>query len=76
MFPVAFAIVDSKNATNWEWFLRQLAEVVDRDRTFTFVLDRHIGLLQAMSHVFLLVHYAFCLVHLQMNLRDRIQYVM
>ncbi|XP_028123300.1 uncharacterized protein LOC114320342 [Camellia sinensis] len=75
LFPVAFAIVDSENAANWEWFLRQLSEVVDHGRNLTFVSDRHIGLLQSMSKFFLLAHHAFCLIHLQMNLRDRMKYV-
>ncbi|KAL7224736.1 hypothetical protein ACSBR1_026089 [Camellia fascicularis] len=75
LFLVVFAIVDSENVTNWEWFLRQLSEVVDRDRTLTFVLDHHVGLLQAMPHVFLSAHHVFCLLHLQMNLRDRMKYV-
>ncbi|KAL7224741.1 hypothetical protein ACSBR1_026094 [Camellia fascicularis] len=75
LFFVAFAIVDSENVANWEWFLRQLLEVVDRDRMLTFVLDRHVSLLQAMPHVFPLAYRVFCLLHLQMNLRDRMKYV-
>ncbi|KAL7191934.1 hypothetical protein ACSBR2_023916 [Camellia fascicularis] len=75
LFSVAFAIVDSENASNWEWFLRQLLKVVDRGRSLTFVYDRHIGLLQSMSKVFPLAHHAFCIVHLQMNLRDCMKYV-
>ncbi|KAL7224730.1 hypothetical protein ACSBR1_026083 [Camellia fascicularis] len=69
LFLVAFAIVDSENVAS------QLSEVVDRDRTLTFVLDRHVGLLQAMLHVFPSAHRVFCLLHLQMNLRDRMKYV-
>ncbi|KAL7185338.1 hypothetical protein ACSBR2_027304 [Camellia fascicularis] len=75
LFLVVFAIVDSENAANWEWCLRQLVEVVDGDRPLTFVSDRHIGLLQAIPHVFPLAHHAFYLVHLQMNLKDRMKYV-
>ncbi|CAL5395991.1 unnamed protein product [Camellia sinensis] len=37
LFPVAFAIVDSENSSNWEWFLRHLAQVVDGGRNLTFM---------------------------------------
>ncbi|KAL7239557.1 hypothetical protein ACSBR2_005452 [Camellia fascicularis] len=75
LFLVVFAIVDSENSRNWEWFLRQLAQIVNDSRTLTFVSDRNVGLLQAMPIVFPLAHHAFCLLHLQMNLRDRMKYV-
>ncbi|KAL7255075.1 hypothetical protein ACSBR1_009273 [Camellia fascicularis] len=52
-----------------------LSEVVDRGRELTFVSDRHIGLLQAMPCVFSSAHHAFCLLYLQMNLRDQMKYV-
>ncbi|XP_028123110.1 uncharacterized protein LOC114320188 [Camellia sinensis] len=35
LFPVAFAVVDAENASNWEWFLRQLVKVVDGSKTLT-----------------------------------------
>ncbi|XP_028070650.1 uncharacterized protein LOC114273084 [Camellia sinensis] len=75
LFPVAFAIVDSKNQQNWEWFLQNLKEVVGNGPTLTFVSDRHAGLLQSMPIIFHLAHHKFCLLHLQMNLRDRMKYV-
>ncbi|XP_028052512.1 uncharacterized protein LOC114256998 [Camellia sinensis] len=75
LFPVAFAIVDSENQQNWEWFLQNLKEVVGDDRTLTFISDRHAGLLQSMPILFPSAHHAFCLLHLQMNLRDRMKYV-
>ncbi|KAL7201146.1 hypothetical protein ACSBR1_032953 [Camellia fascicularis] len=75
LFPVAFAIVDSENQQNWEWFLRNLKEVVGIGRTLTFVSDRHAGLLQSMPIIFPSAHHAFCLLYLQMNLRDRMKYV-
>ncbi|KAL7173014.1 hypothetical protein ACSBR2_032477 [Camellia fascicularis] len=75
LFPVAFAIVDSETSSNWEWFLRHLAEVVDGARNLTFVSDRNLSLIQSMPIVFPAAHHAFCLLHLQMNLRDRMKYV-
>ncbi|KAL7189402.1 hypothetical protein ACSBR1_039110 [Camellia fascicularis] len=75
LFPVTFAIVDSENACNWEWFLRQLSKVLDCSRTLTFVSDRNVSLLQSMSIVFPLAHHAYCLLHLQINLWNRMKYV-
>ncbi|KAL7184835.1 hypothetical protein ACSBR2_026888 [Camellia fascicularis] len=75
LFPVAFAIVDSENTCNWEWFLRHLSEVIGCSKTLTFVFDRNAGLVQSMRTVFPIAHHAFCLRHLQMNLRDRMKYV-
>ncbi|XP_028052557.1 uncharacterized protein LOC114257041 [Camellia sinensis] len=75
LFPVAFAIVDSENKQNWEWFLRNLKEVMGDGRTLTFVSNRHASLLQSMPIIFPSAHHAFCLLHLQMNLRDQMKYV-
>lgn len=70
LFPIAFAIVDLENSSNWEW-----SQIVDDSRVLTFVSDHNVGLLQSMSTVFLLAHYAFYLLHLKMNLRDWTKYV-
>ncbi|XP_028107079.1 uncharacterized protein LOC114306108 [Camellia sinensis] len=70
LFPVAFAIVVSENSANWERLLRNLKEVVGGGRTLTFISDRHVGLLHSMPIIFPSTHHAYCLLHLQMNLRD------
>ncbi|KAL7162250.1 hypothetical protein ACSBR2_042683 [Camellia fascicularis] len=75
LFPVAFAIVDSENSANWEWFLRNLKEVVGGRQTLTFISDRHVGLLHSMPIIFPSAHHAYCLLHFQMNLWDRMKYV-
>ncbi|KAF5932725.1 hypothetical protein HYC85_028896 [Camellia sinensis] len=55
--------------------LQQVLEVVDGTRMLTFIFDRNVGLLQSMPFVFPSAHHAFCLLHLQMNLRDRMKFV-
>ncbi|XP_028062631.1 uncharacterized protein LOC114265963 [Camellia sinensis] len=70
----AFAVVDSENTTNWSWFLQNLAHVLNGDRPLTFISDKNARLLEAMPTVFLNAEHAFCLQHLQRNLRDRLRY--
>ncbi|KAF5933759.1 hypothetical protein HYC85_029930 [Camellia sinensis] len=59
LFSVAFAIVDSETTTNWSWFLHQLGKVVDGKHHVTFISDRNIGLLEAMSKLFPSAHHGF-----------------
>ncbi|XP_028110758.1 uncharacterized protein LOC114309248 [Camellia sinensis] len=74
LFPLAFAVVDSENTTNWSWFLQSLAHVLNGDRPLTFISDRNAGLLEATPTVFSNAEHAFCLQHLQRNLCDRLRY--
>ncbi|KAL7231289.1 hypothetical protein ACSBR2_009537 [Camellia fascicularis] len=66
LFPVVFSIIDSENT---------LSHIVDDGCTLTFVSGRNGGLLQSMLIIFLSAHHTFCLLHLQMNLRDQMKYV-
>ncbi|XP_028123134.1 uncharacterized protein LOC114320220 [Camellia sinensis] len=75
LFPIAIAIVDSENTANWAWFLGHLANVVNSHRTFTFVSDRHAGLLESIPITFPTALHAFCLQHLQRNLQHKLRYV-
>ncbi|KAL7189291.1 hypothetical protein ACSBR1_039020 [Camellia fascicularis] len=74
LFPLAYVVVDSENTSNWSWFLWHLAHVLHGDRPITFISDRNAGLLDAMPTVFPNTEHAFCLQHLQRNLRDRLRY--
>ncbi|XP_028091732.1 uncharacterized protein LOC114292025 [Camellia sinensis] len=51
-------------------FLHELGKVVDGKRQITFISDRNLGLLEAMSKVFQSAHHRYCLQHLKNNLRD------
>ncbi|XP_028111259.1 uncharacterized protein LOC114309675 [Camellia sinensis] len=75
LFRLAFTIVDSETTANWTWFLQQLTKVVSSARTLTFVSNRNIGLLEPLPAVFPSAHQAYCLQHLQANLRDKLRWV-
>ncbi|KAL7225578.1 hypothetical protein ACSBR1_020863 [Camellia fascicularis] len=61
LFPLAIAIVDLENTTNWAWFLGHLTNVVNSHRTLTFVSGRHAGLLESIPIIFPTAHHAFFL---------------
>lgn len=67
-FPLAFALVDSETIDNWEWFLRNLKEVVGDGRPITFLSDRHEGLLQGVPLVYPDGFHSFCYYHLTKNI--------
>ncbi|XP_028096999.1 uncharacterized protein LOC114296866 [Camellia sinensis] len=73
LFLVTFAIVDSETTTNWLWFLHKLGKVINGKRQITFISNRNLGLLEAMSKVFPSAHQGYYLQHLKNNLRDRIK---
>ncbi|XP_028060481.1 uncharacterized protein LOC114264072 [Camellia sinensis] len=75
LFPLAFAIVDSKTTANWTWFLHHLTNVVSSARTLTFVSDHNAGLLESLPTIFPSAHHAYCLQHIQANLRDKLRWV-
>ncbi|KAL7192047.1 hypothetical protein ACSBR2_023988 [Camellia fascicularis] len=75
LFPVAFAIVGVENTTNWSWFLQHLRNVLDENRSLTFISDGHVGFIESMPMIFPTTHHAYCLQHLQRNLRDKLKYM-
>ncbi|KAH7839104.1 hypothetical protein Vadar_032991 [Vaccinium darrowii] len=69
LFPLAFAIVGAENDDNWLWFLEILKSVLS-PRPITFISGRNHGLVSNIPTVFPHCHHAYCLYHLQFNLRD------
>ncbi|XP_026419552.1 uncharacterized protein LOC113315493 [Papaver somniferum] len=67
-FPLAMALVDSENNDNWEWFLRNLTQVVGDGRPITFHSDRHEGLLRGVPLVYPDSFHSFCYYQLKTNL--------
>ncbi|RXH70668.1 hypothetical protein DVH24_014714 [Malus domestica] len=69
-FPLAFALVDVEDEANWTWFLMNLSTVLfEDDRTITFILDRHKGLLQSVANVFPTSPHGFCIYHIEKNIK-------
>ncbi|XP_061988858.1 uncharacterized protein LOC133741866 [Rosa rugosa] len=73
LYPVAYAIVDSENESNWSFFLEVLAEEFAKHpmRRVTFISDRHVGLVSAFPRVFPNNPHGFCFRHLMSNLSDK-----
>ncbi|XP_026379480.1 uncharacterized protein LOC113274243 [Papaver somniferum] len=60
--------VGSENNDNWEWFLRNLIQVVGDGRPITFLSDRHEGLLCGVPLIYPDSFNIFCYYHLKNNL--------
>ncbi|XP_062009771.1 uncharacterized protein LOC133726269 [Rosa rugosa] len=69
-FPFAFAVVDSENHANWDWFFDHLYNILSpQGRNVTFVTDRHNGLLNVVARVFPDSPHSYCYYHLKENAR-------
>ncbi|XP_040364500.1 uncharacterized protein LOC112171413 [Rosa chinensis] len=69
-FPFAFAVVDSENHDNWDWFFDHLYNILSpQGRNVTFVTDRHSGLLNAVARVSPDSPHSYCYYHLKENVR-------
>jgi len=75
LFPLAYAVVDAENDTNWLWFLECLQNVIQAyairhllDNTLVFLSDRQKGLIEGVSTLFPSSPHGYCLRHLQENM--------
>ncbi|KAI5070802.1 hypothetical protein GOP47_0015145 [Adiantum capillus-veneris] len=73
LFPIAFPIVDAKNEDNWMWFLQNvhdcMASVNVND--VNFVSNKQKGLLPSVELVFPGCEHAYCMRHLDANLKKK-----
>ena len=75
LFPIAHAVVDTENDTNWLWFLTILRESVIEPNAPAFVEEGHLvllsdrqkGLLDGVKNVFPTNPHGYCLRHLEDN---------
>ncbi|XP_050236963.1 uncharacterized protein LOC126686777 [Mercurialis annua] len=69
VFPLAYAVVDTVNGDNWQWFLEQLKSAISVSQPITFVVDREMGLRHFISMVFEDSYQSFSLPHLSDELK-------
>ncbi|KAF9598261.1 hypothetical protein IFM89_026092 [Coptis chinensis] len=69
LYPLAMGVVDGEDEANWYWFLDKFKGAFGYNRRYTFLSDRHHGLLVNIPLVFPGSYHSFCLWHLKNNLR-------
>ncbi|KAF9612038.1 hypothetical protein IFM89_037496 [Coptis chinensis] len=70
LFPLAVGVVNIENESNWLWFLEIFKKAFGYERRYTFMSDRHHGLLVNIPLVFPGSYHSFiCLWHMENGLR-------
>nr|GEY00960.1 hypothetical protein [Tanacetum cinerariifolium] len=71
IYPLAYAIVESKNKDSWKWFLECVGDDLDlfRNSNFTFISDRQKGIIPAIAKSFPSAEHRFCLKHNYDNMK-------
>ncbi|XP_058004075.1 uncharacterized protein LOC131180718 [Hevea brasiliensis] len=70
IFPIAWAIVDSENTRNWDWFMSCLRVFVTDRKGICVISDRHIAIKKAMNQDWWQPpdgHHRYCLRHIISN---------
>ncbi|CAI9303348.1 unnamed protein product [Lactuca saligna] len=72
-YPLAYAVVEAENINSWTWFLNCLGDDPDlhSNSNFTFISDRHKGLLHAVGTLFPSAEHRFCLRHIHENMKKQ-----
>ncbi|CAA7046209.1 unnamed protein product [Microthlaspi erraticum] len=71
IFPIAFAVVDTENNKSWEWFFRQLSNVIPDDEGLAIISDRHKAIAKAIGKVYPMASRGVCTYHLYKNILQR-----
>ncbi|XP_075507446.1 protein FAR-RED IMPAIRED RESPONSE 1-like [Primulina tabacum] len=70
-YPLAWGIVDVVCTSSWSWFLTKLLEVVPDEGELVIILDRHQGIINAVSSVYRNAHHGHCMWHVSQNMKTR-----
>ncbi|XP_060960984.1 uncharacterized protein LOC133031491 [Cannabis sativa] len=71
IFPLAFAIVDSKNDTSWNWFFSKLKESYSEREGQCIISDRHESIAKAANTNFSNLMHGVCCYHLLKNIKTK-----
>ena len=71
IFPLAVAIVDSKNDALYEWFFFKLKDAIGVWEELVIVSNRHASIANEAKNAFLEASYVICNYHLLQNLKNR-----
>jgi len=82
IFPYAIAVVNAENDENWDWFLRNVHNILEIHppsnintlEDLTFLSDRQKGLLEAVGTWFPGSPHGWCLRHLVENLKTKFKH--
>ena len=69
IFPLAFAVVESKNIGPWEWFLTKVKNVIRDEEDMVVISDRHEGILHGVKEVYPNAEHNYCMRHLLNTIR-------
>ncbi|KAL9681601.1 hypothetical protein QQ045_013386 [Rhodiola kirilowii] len=76
LFPVCFAVVESKSNSSWKWFMSCIREGVTQRKGLCIISDRHKGILAAMREPQWSPPHAYhrvCVRHLQSNFMSNVK---
>nr|GEW94986.1 hypothetical protein [Tanacetum cinerariifolium] len=71
IYPLVYAVVESKSKDSWKWFLDCLGDDLElfRNSNFTFISDRQKGVIPAIVETFPSAEHRFCLKHIYDNMK-------
>ncbi len=71
MYPIAYAIVESECRDSWAWFLKLLGAdlCLHNSHGFSWISDKHKGLVDAIAEMFPHSEHRHCVKHLHNNFK-------
>ncbi len=75
LVPLAFALVESENTSNWEWFIDKVRQrLIGLNREVYIISNRHTGILNSIKKEILghrPIHHRWCMRHFCANYLEK-----